>query len=276
MSNGSGIVLDSTGAAIVGAVVTLKEKGGLKDRAETTHSDGSFSFTSLRPSSYLILAKAAGFQESNSTTVILRGNESSHVPNIVLSVATTATEVVVRPTDVIADQQIRAEEQQRVFGLIPNFYTSYVWDAAPLTTKQKFSLSLHDIFDPVALVGISATAGVEQATNAFSGYGQGAQGYGKRWGAQFANTASGDLFSRAVFPSLLHEDPRYFYQGSGSTWSRINHALSSALVTRSDSGHLMPDYSNILGDICSGALSNLYYPASSRGANLDSYRFTRK
>jgi hypothetical protein len=71
-----------------------------------------------------------------------------------------------------------------------------------------------------------------------------------------------------VYPSLFHQDPRYFYQGSGSTWSRIRHAVGYAFVARSDSGHLMPNYSSLLGDISSAALSNVYYPASSRGAGL--------
>jgi hypothetical protein len=161
-----------------------------------------------------------------------------------------------------------AEEKQRVVGVVPDFYTSYIWDAAPLNTKQKFSMSLRDTFDPVSFVGISLGAGIEQARNTFPGYGQGAAAYGKRWGALFANGRTSDILSRAVFPSLLHQDPRYFYQGSGSTWSRISHAVGNAFVARSDSGHPMPNYSYFLGDLCSGAISNLYYPASSRGAGL--------
>jgi hypothetical protein len=133
---------------------------------------------------------------------------------------------------------------------------------------EKFSLSVRDTFDPMTFVGVSIGAGIEQARNTFPGYGQGAAGYGKRWGAQFANGRISDVLSRAVFPSLLHQDPRYFYQGSGSTWSRVEHAVSYAFVARSDSGQLMPNYSYFFGDLCSGALSNLYYPASSRGASL--------
>jgi hypothetical protein len=113
------------------------------------------------------------------------------------------------------------------------------------------------MFDPVAFVGISLTAGIQQARNDFPGYGQGAEGYAKRWGAEFANGRISIILSKAVFPSLFHQDPRYFYQGSGSTWSRAKHAVSDAFVARSDSGHLMPKYSYFLGDICSGALSNL-------------------
>jgi hypothetical protein len=101
-----------------------------------------------------------------------------------------------------------------------------------------------------------------------NGYGQGTAGYAKRWAAKFADGRSSDFLSHAVFPSLFHQDPRYFYQGTGSKKSRLYHALSNAFVARSDSGHLMPNYSYFLGDICSGALSNAYYPATNRGASL--------
>jgi len=117
-------------------------------------------------------------------------------------------------------------------------------------------------------VGVSITAGIEQANNTYAGYGQGAAGYGKRWAARFGDGRSSDFLSHAVFPSLFHQDPRYFYQGTGSKKSRLYHALSYAFVARSDSGHLMPNYSYFLGDMCSGALSNAYYPHADRGANL--------
>jgi hypothetical protein len=107
-------------------------------------------------------------------------NQAYEIPSVKLSVATATTEVVVQPTDVIAAQQIKAEEKQRVFGVIPDFYTSYIWNAAPLTTKQKFSLAARDTFDPMSFVGVSIGAGIEQANNSFPGYGQGAAGYGKR------------------------------------------------------------------------------------------------
>ena len=264
----SGTVLDTSGAAISGAEITLTETPRSQVRSTATGTDGSFVFGTLPPSSYIVIVKANGFQQSASPQFTLTRDQAFQLPTIVLSVATAPTSVVVRPTEVVAAQQEKAEEKQRVIGVIPNFYTSYIWDAAPLNTKQKFSLSLRDTFDPVSFIGVSLGAGIEQARNTFPGYGQGTAGYGKRWGALFANGRTSDILSRAVFPSLLHQDPRYFYQGSGSTWSRINHAVGNAFVARSDSGHLMPNYSYFLGDLCSGAISNLYYPASSRGAGL--------
>jgi hypothetical protein len=264
----SGTVLDSSGAVVSGAEVTLTEIGKSQVRSTTTGPNGTFTFSSLPAGSYIVVVKASGFQPSNSAQFTLTNNQAYQIRSTVLSVKTTSTDIVVRPTEVIAAQQMKAEEKQRVFGVIPDFYTSYVWNAAPLNTKQKFSLAAKATFDPMSFVGVSIGAGIQQANNSFPGYGQGAAGYGKRWGALFANGRTSELLSRAVFPSLLHQDPRYFYQGSGSTWSRAEHAVGYAFVARSDSGHLMPNYSYFLGDLCSGAISNLYYPSSSRGVGL--------
>jgi hypothetical protein len=264
----SGVVLDISGAAIAGAKVSLTSVDGSRRQVLTSGANGEFSFPKLSPGSYLVDVDAKGFEPFTSAEFALTSQQSYEIPGISLQVATANTNVVVRPTDVIAAEQIKAEEKQRLFGAIPNFYTSYVYDAAPLTAKQKFALASRDTFDPVSLLGVGITAGIEQANNTYAGYGQGAAGYGKRFGAQFANGRSSDFLSHAVFPSLFHQDPRYYYQGSGSVKSRVIHAVSFAFVTRSDSGHPMPNYSYLLGDMCSGALSNLYYPQADRGANL--------
>jgi len=264
----SGTVLDPSGAAISGAEVTLKESGEQQGHSVVTGTDGRFTFNYLAAGSYVILVKANGFQPASSATFAIAANQAYTMPSVTLMIATATTSVVVQPTEVIAARQMKAEEKQRVFGVIPNFYTSYVWNAAPLDAKQKYSMALRDTFDPTAFIGVSLGAGIEQAKDAFPGYGQGAQGYAKRWGALFANGRISDILSRAVFPSVFHQDPRYFYQGSGSTWSRAKHAVAYAFVARSDSGHLMPNYSYFLADLSAGAISNLYYPASSRGASL--------
>jgi hypothetical protein len=183
-------------------------------------------------------------------------------------VAAASMEVTVRPTDLIAAEQIRAAEKQRLVGVVPNFYTSYIYDAAPLTWKQKFSLAVRGTFDPVAVIGVGFAAGIEQANNSFAGYGQGASGYAKRYAAKFVDGRSSDLLTHAVFPTLFHQDPRYYYQGSGTFKSRLMHAVGSAFVTRSDSGRTEPNYSYLLGDVSAAALSNLYYPEANRGAHL--------
>ena len=113
-----------------------------------------------------------------------------------------------------------------------------------------------------------AIAGIEQAQNQFSGYGQGAQGYGKRYGAAFADTVTGTFLGGAVLPALLKQDPRYFYKGTGSTRSRILYAIANSVICKGDNGHWQLNYSGILGDLASGGISNLYYPAQDRGAGL--------
>jgi len=233
-----------------------------------SEANGEFNFTKIPPGSYLVIVNAKGFAPFTSAEFDVAVRQTYEVPHVSLSVATADIEVTVRPTDLIAAEQIKAEEKQRLIGVIPNFYTSYTHDAAPLTAKQKFSLAARGTFDPVALIGVGIVAGMEQAKNAYAAYGQGAAGYSKRYAAKFLDGRSSDFLTHAVFPALLHQDPRYYYQGSGSFKSRLVHAVGSAFVTRNDNGRSAPNYSYLLGDMCSGALSNLYYPQANRGPNL--------
>jgi len=243
-------------------------RDGTQLHTMVSDANGEFSFIQILPGSYRVIVSAKGFALFTSAEFVVKVKQAYEVPDISLSIATSNIEVTVRPTDLIAAEQIRAEEKQRLIGVIPNFYTSYVYDAAPLTWKQKFSLATRGTFDPVAILGVGFAAGIEQANNSYAGYGQGAAGYSKRYAAKFVDGRSSDFLTHAVFPSLLHQDPRYYYQGSGSVKSRFLHAVGSAFVTRSDSGRTVPNYSYLLGDMCAGALSNLYYPAANRGAHL--------
>ena len=264
----SGTVMDGSGAAVPGASVRLTRRDGTQLRTVTSSGSGDFSFIKLPAGFYLVVIDAKGFATFTTGEFNLSDRQSYEVRKISLSIASADTEVTVVPTEVIAAEQIKAEEKQRLIGVIPNFYVSYARDAAPLTTKQKFSLATHDTMDWTSYIGISAIAGIEQANNSYAGYGQGAAGYAKRWAAAFGNGRSSDYLSHAVFPSLFHQDPRYFYQGTGTKKSRLEHALSSAFIARSDSGKNMPNYSYLLGDMVSGALSNAYYPHANRGAGL--------
>ncbi len=264
----SGVVLDGTGAAIPGAQVSLTRRDGRQPRRLTSGGGGEFAFSGLPAGSYLIVVNAEGFAPFTSTEFDLNPQQAYQVPNLTLAVASTGTEVTVRPTEQIAAEQIKAEEKQRFIGVIPNFYISYVHDPAPMTTKQKFSLASRDTFDPVSLIGVGLAAGIEQANDRFPGYGYGAAGYGKRFAAQFGDGRTSNFLSHAVFPSIFHQDPRYFYQGTGTIKSRLIHAASYAIITRGDNGKPMPNYSYFLGDIGSGALSNLYYPHADRGIGL--------
>jgi hypothetical protein len=200
----------------------------------------------------------------------LRPGQAFLVPPIVLAVATAATEVqVAAPTVEVAEAQIKEQEKQRVLGFIPNFYVSYVHDAAPLTSKQKFRLALKTAVDPVTFLGTGIYAGVEQAADRFPEYGQGAQGYAKYFGAAYADAVSGIFIGNAILPSLLKQDPRYFYKGTGTTRTRILYAVASPVICKGDNQRWQPNYSFVLGSIAVGSISNLYVPAGDRnGAGL--------
>jgi len=264
----SGQVLDVSGAALSGAHILLHGTSKQLDRVLTTGPGGEFFFARLAPGSYSIVVSAKGFRALTLPEMTLTAEQNLALPSIVLAVAAESTEITVYPTEVIAAQQIKVQEQQRLIGIVPDFYVSYVSNAAPMTSKQKFSLAARESFDWTSFLGFSETAAIQQATNSFAGYGQGAAGYGKRWAVQFADGQSSGLLSHAVFPSLFHQDPRYFYQGTGTKKARFIHAASSAVIARSDKGRLMPNYSYVLARICSGALSNAYYPHADRGLNL--------
>jgi hypothetical protein len=264
----AGTVLDVSGASVSGADISLMPREGTQSHMMVSGAGGEFNFIEILPGSYFVIVNARGFALFTSAEFVVAARQAYEVPGISLSPAGTNSEVTVHPTDVIAAEQIRAEEKQRLVGILPNFYTSYVADAAPLTWQQKFSLATRGTFDPIAMVGVGFAAGVEQATNSFAGYGQGGEGYGKRFAAKFADGRSSDYLTHAVFPTLLHQDPRYYYQGSGTLKSRLMHAIGSAFFTRGDDGRTEPNYSFVLGEMGSGALSNLYYPRANRGVHL--------
>jgi hypothetical protein len=170
--------------------------------------------------------------------------------------------------EALAEEQVHIAVQQRIGGVIPNFYSSYDWNAPPMQAKQKFKLSLRSIIDPVSFLIVAGIAGAEQYQNVFPEYGGGIEGYGKRYGAALANHVSSNLLGRAVYPSVFRQDPRYFYRGKGSFGSRALYAMSAAVMARNDAGRWVPNYSNVLGNFSAGALSTLYYPESDRGASL--------
>lgn len=265
----SGVIIDPSRAAIVDAHVMLLDAVGHRMRTTQSGPDGTFLFDSLPMGVFQVVVKASGFASFTSPTITLAEKQAYVTSNILLAVANATTEVEVSSDYTkVAATQIKLEEKQRVLGIIPNFYTSYTYNAVPLSAKQKYTFAIRDTFDPVGFVGAGIGAAIQQANGSFKGYGQGAAGYGKRYAAVYGDGLTSDLLSHAVFPALFHQDPRYFYQGTGSFKSRLIHAVSFAVVARSDSGKTMPNYSYLLGDLGSGALSNLYYPHADRGAGL--------
>ena len=263
-----GTILDPNGTAIAGARVKLTCQGQPPSQETQSGDDGQFSFTNIPPGAYQLSVTAEGFTTKSSAGVLHPG-ENVIVPKISLPLTTEVTEVRVELTPVeMAQEQMKDEEKQRVFGFIPNFYVTYVPNAAPLNTRQKFELAWKSTFDPVTFLFTGAAAGVQQAQDQFSGYGQGAQGYAKRYGASYADVVTSTFIGGAILPSLLKQDPRYFYKGTGSKRSRILYAIANSVICKGDNGHWQPNYSTILGGLAAGGISNLYYPSSDRGAGL--------
>jgi hypothetical protein len=141
-----------------------------------------------------------------------------------------------------------------------------------LTSGEKFQLALHSGLDPFQLVLAGMDAGLSQWRRDFPGYGLGAQGYGKRFGAAYADQLSSVFWGNAVFPSLLHQDPRYFRKGNGTVTTRFFYAVSTAIRTKNDKKVWVFNYSNVFGNFAAGGLANAYYPASDRGVSLTMQR----
>jgi len=263
-----GTLVDLRGAPVPGARVKLSRGDQSPNQEVVSGDDGQFSIANVPPGPFQLTIAAAGFATQTYSGAV-RSGETCVVPTITLPLATAFTEVqvVLSPTE-IAEEQIKEQEKQRVFGVIPNFYVTYVPDAAPLNAKQKFKLALRTTVDPVTFVVIGGVAGIEQAQNQFSGFGQGAQGYGKRYGAAYADMTIGTFIGSAILPSLLKQDPRYFYKGTGSKKSRILYAMANAVICKGDNGHWQPNYSAILGGFAAGGISTLYYPSEHNEGEL--------
>jgi hypothetical protein len=263
-----GTVLDQTGAAVAGARVTLAREDRSPNQNAISGQDGEFSFTDIAPGPFHLTIASPGFATQLASGVLHSG-EVSIVPQITLTVASNLMEVRVEPSQTeIAEAQIKDEEKQRVFGVIPNFYVSYIPDAAALTSKQKFKLAWKDTVDPVTFGITAAVAGMEQAADQYHGYGQGAQGYGKRYGAAYADLVTSTYIGGAMLPSLLKQDPRYFYRGAGSARTRVLYAIASAVICKGDNKRWQANYSGILGSFASAGISNLYYPGKDTGVGL--------
>ena len=265
----SGTVTDPHGAEVSGAQVTLSNGEGIGGRTLTSDGAGFFSFGDMTAGVYKLTIAAAGFSTWVTDGIVLREGESYDVPRIVLRVAmaTTSVDVVMSRYD-LAQEQVKAQERQRVLGIFPNFFVSYVWDAIPLTSGQKFRLAFRQAIDPEAFVGAGFGAALEMWQKDYVGYGNGAKGYFTRTAALYGDGFNNSLIAGAILPSLLHQDPRYFYKGTGTTGSRVRYALSRTVICRGDDGRPEPNYSNVLGALASAGVSNAYYPPANRGARL--------
>lgn len=258
-----GSVVNKDGVVYEGAHVALTQTGSAA-RETATDSNGRFGFADVAPGAFTLTVTSVGFATQIATGTV-RAGDNDEIRAIVLSMSGTTSQVEVTATPVeIAKEELREEETQRVLGVLPNFYVTYVPNAPSLTPRQKFGLAFRSALDPVTLLTVGAFAGQEQAQNTFSGYGQGAQGYGKRYGAGFGDEFIASMIGAAILPTWWKQDPRYFYKGTGSTRSRTLYAIRMAVMCKGDNGRFQVSYSAILGGLAAGGIANLYYPASSR------------
>jgi hypothetical protein len=260
-----GTVKDSSGSAVPGAVVSLETVAATDRRTTITDQSGSFRFTGVEPRNYTITISADGFTLWTASNVTVDAGDSQPVLSAVMEVASVSSSMnVTLPPHELAAEQIKTEEKQRLLGVFPDFFVSYAKDAAPLTVAQKFNLGWKTIIDPATFLDSGLSAGIQQWRNNYPEFGQGVEGYGKRFGAQYADHASGIIIGHVVMQSIFHQDPRYFYKGTGSFQSRALYAIGTAFVRKGDNGHWQPDYSDVLGGLASGEISTLFYPDTSR------------
>lgn len=263
----SGTVVDADGAVVSGAQVTLVIDS-MKRRTIVSGVDGRFSFAGVPAGKFTVMVEANGLATGTQVGNLDPG-EGYEMREIALPVASVATQVDAMSVHEQAEDEIRVEEHQRLVGIVPNFYVAYNWNSAPLSSKQKFKLAMKNTIDPVNVGIAAALAGYQQAANDFVGYGQGAAGYGKRFGADYGDLAIGTFVGGAILPSILHQDPRYFYMGTGTVMHRFWYAVASAVICKGDNGKWQPNYSSIGGDVAAGAIANAYYPKSDRdGASV--------
>ncbi|HTS04532.1 MAG TPA: carboxypeptidase-like regulatory domain-containing protein [Candidatus Eisenbacteria bacterium] len=264
-----GTVSNVNGESVANANVVLENSNGNGRRTVVTNENGFFEFHDVTPgTSFYITASAEGLAEWKSPSITITPSQFKILTDIRLRVPTVSTTVEVTQTsEEIATEQVKIQEKQRIFGLIPNFNVVYNSNPEPLTTRLKFRLALRTAIDPVAFLGSGFLAGLQQAADT-PDYGQGAQGFAKRFGANTADAFTNIMIGGAILPSLLHQDPRYFYQGTGTTESRIRHAVLYPFVCKGDNGSWQPNFSSLGGDLASSAISNVYYPESNRGAGM--------
>jgi len=251
---------------VAGALVTLEAGAPEGKRSTATSRDGAFRFAGVEPGSYAIRAVAEGFAPWTSPRIAVSAGENPPLVAAVLRVAPASTKVDVgalSPHE-LAMEQLKSEEKQRLLGVFPHYFVNYDENAAPLTAAQKFQLGWKTIIDPVPILFSAIGAGIEQARNSYHEFGQGTEGYAKRFGAQYADEVNGVIIGTVLMHSVFHQDPRYFYKGTGSVRSRFLYAVATAFVCKGDNGHWQPDYSGVLGGLAAGEISTLYYPASSR------------
>jgi hypothetical protein len=268
----AGTVTDASGALVTGATVVLSTAGSSTGHSAITGDDGAFAFRDVAAGGFQLTLTAKGLEPGTATGTLQLG-ERQELPPIVLRVADQSMDVEVTFTrEELGVAEVQAEEKQRILGVIPNFSVAYDWNAPPMTTRQKYDVAFKETVDPVSIALNAGIAGYELAAQDYyyphqtdQGWQLGGAGYFKRFGANVATGAIGTFIGGALLPEVFHQDPRYFWKGSGTVRQRVLYSLSTVLICRNDrNGKWMFNYSNVIGDFSAGAISELYYPAPSR------------
>lgn len=260
----AGTVLDVDHAAIGNAHLNLEQKDTHEARTVDSDATGIFLFTSLPPGVYTLHVKAPGFAGWTVEDLELKPGQALSLPEVTLGVEALSATVEAITQEDLAEQQITEEEHQRILGVLPNFYVSYLSNAAPLTRKQKFKLAIRVSTDPVTFFTTGVTAAISQAQGDFADYGPGFPGYAQRYSAIYGDRLGSTFFGAALFPSLFHQDPRYFYRGHGSVPHRALYAIATTVICKGDNGRWQPNYSNVFGNLAAAGLASAWYPPSSR------------
>lgn len=259
-----GTVTDTNEDAIPGAVVSLVEDGAATSATVSTNENGFFVFNDLRPAvSYHVKISATNFGGWTSLVLQLKPGQDLDLAEIKLTLAVVETTVSAVSQEQLAKEQVEVAEKQRVLGVVPNFYVAYDPRTVP---SLKFKLASRTATDVVSIGGAAFLAGIYQASDS-TAFQQGAKGYGQRFGAVYTTGVTDIMIGGAILPSLLRQDPRYFYQGTGTKKSRFMHAISAPFWCKGDDGRWQFNYSSIGGDFASASLSNLYYSPADRGAS---------
>ena len=259
----SGTVVGPDGGPVIEALVTLQRDGQTVQQVETA-DNGQFSFAGVGSGAYQLNISAAGF-DSQSVSAVVHPGEMYTAPKISLALAPLVTSIKVTPPQAeVARYQLQQEEKQLVLGFVPNYFVTYYPHTAPLTARQKFQLTRKAVFNPFTLGLTTAYVGGEQATGMYSGYGNEEKSFTKRFGAAYATLGVGAFVGDALLPSLLKQDPRYYYKADGSVGSRLLYAITRSVICKGDNGHWQPDFSAVLGHLAAGGVANLYLPPQNR------------
>lgn len=264
-----GTVTNAAGAPVRGVQVVVAGGNLTAPQSQITNRRGKFAFGQLAAGRYSVSALCPGFEPMSPTPVVLGAGEDFRLPITIVPMPRVVSTVhVTASTAAVAKAQMKQEVQQRVLAVIPNFTTSFVWDAAPLTTKLKFKLQFRDLIDPFTIGTDAAIAGAEQYHDTFPGYGGGWPGYGKRFGATLADSFDAHMLGDALLPSVFHQDPRYFYHGGTHIKGRIAYALQETVMCRGDDQRQQVCYSRLIGDFAAAGIANVYHAQGDRGFGI--------